>query len=88
MANRIMGHGVSGCFGTSLTPQRVSMTRGLGITPSSTSNNLTPKEPTNHDSPDMGRDRGSLSCPGSGVVQKTTLKKINLCRLRLFFLWV
>jgi len=36
MAPVLMDHGVSGCFGTSLAPHKIPTTRGLGITPSST----------------------------------------------------
>jgi len=43
-------------------------TCGLRITTSPTSDKLTPQETTNQDSPDMGEDGGSLSCPGSSVV--------------------
>ena len=43
-------------------------TCGLQSSTSPTSDNLTPQETTNQDSPDMGRDRAVLSCPGSSVV--------------------
>ena len=68
MTHVIIGHGVSGCFGTKLATRKVEVTRGLGITPGTTSDNLTPPETTNQDSPDMGPDGASLSCPGSSVV--------------------
>ncbi len=32
------------------------------------SDNVIPQEPINEDFPDMGRNRASLSCPGSSVV--------------------
>ncbi len=55
-----------------MPPIRIERTtRGLGITPSTTSDNLTPQETTNQDSPDMGQDRASLSCPGSSVVAES-----------------
>jgi hypothetical protein len=62
-------------MGESLVPPiRVERTtRGLGITPSTTSDNLTPQETTNQDFPDIGRDRASLSCPGSSVVAKSKI---------------
>ena len=47
-------------------PERA--TRGLGISPNPTSDNLNPQETTNQDSADMGPDGGGLSCPGSSVV--------------------
>ncbi len=43
-------------------------TRGLGITPSATSNNLTPQETTSQESGMVGADGAGLSCPGSSVV--------------------
>jgi hypothetical protein len=43
------------------------MTRGLGISDSRTSDNLTPQETPKQDSPDMGFDGARLSCPGSSV---------------------
>jgi hypothetical protein len=74
MAQLIMGHGVSGCFGTSLAPapgilsEARTLTCGLRISDSSTSDNLTPQETKNQDAPDMGEDGAGLSCPGSSVV--------------------
>lgn len=44
------------------------MTRGLGITPSTTSDNLTPQETTTQDTGTVDAAGGSLSCPGSSVV--------------------
>ena len=49
-------------------PMLDGRTRGLGITPRTTSDNLTPQETTNQDSPDKGPDGADLSCPGSSVV--------------------
>ena len=43
-------------------------TRGLGITPSTTSDNLTPQETTNQDTGTVGAEGASLSCPGSTLV--------------------
>ncbi len=43
MAHFTMGHGVSRCFGTRLAP--IALIRGLRITPSTTSGNLTHKKP-------------------------------------------
>jgi len=54
MANLVVGHGVSGCFGTNLAPRKGPTTRGLGISDSPISDNLTPQEPTEPDTPDMG----------------------------------
>ena len=81
MAQLIMGHGVSWCFGTSLAPapgilsEARTLTCGLRISNSPTSDNLSPQETTNqdapdmgHDAPDMGHDGAGLSCPGSSVV--------------------
>jgi hypothetical protein len=74
MAQLIMGHGVSWCFGTSLAPapgilsEARTLTCGLRISDSPTSDNLTPQETTNQDAPDMGADGAGLSCPGSSVV--------------------
>jgi hypothetical protein len=42
-------------------------TCGLQNSDSPTSDNVTPQETTNQDSPDMGREGASLSCPGSSV---------------------
>lgn len=50
-------------------------TCGLRITPSLTSDNLTPQETTNQGSSDMGPDRANLSCPGSSVVAEVEDKK-------------
>jgi hypothetical protein len=44
------------------------MTRGLGISPNPTLDNLTPQETTTQDAPDMGLEGAGLSCPGSSVV--------------------
>jgi len=68
MGSLIMDHGVSGCFGTSLAPRKVELTRGLGVTPSPTSDNLTPQETIKQDTPEVGADGAGLSCPGSSVV--------------------
>jgi len=46
----------------------MSATRGLGISDSPTSDNLTQQETTNQDAPDMGPDGAGLCCPGSSVV--------------------
>lgn len=43
-------------------------TCGLQNSERPTSDNVTPQETTTQDSPDMGRDRANLSCPGSSVV--------------------
>ena len=43
-------------------------TCGLRITPSTTSDNLTPQETTTEDSANMGPDGADLSCPGGSVV--------------------
>ncbi len=48
-------------------------TCGLQTLPDPPSDNLTPQESTNPDSPDMGRDGTSLSCPGSSVVADDAL---------------
>ena len=45
-----------------------TVTRGLGIASTPTSDNLTPQETTNQDTPDMETDGAGLSCPGSSVV--------------------
>ena len=66
MTHVTMGHGASGCFGTSLAP--IALTCGLRIADSPTSDNLTPQETTNLDVPDLGADGGDLSCPGSSMV--------------------
>lgn len=42
--------------------------RGLGITPSTTSDNLTPQETTTQEGGTIGADGDVLSCPGSSVV--------------------
>jgi hypothetical protein len=47
---------------------RAEGTCGLQICDTSTSDYLTPQETTNHDTPDMGQEGASLSCPGSSVV--------------------
>ena len=44
------------------------MTRGLGITPSTTSDNLTPQETTTQDTGTVGADGAGFSCPGSTLV--------------------
>lgn len=41
---------------------------GLRITPSTTSDNLSPQETTEESSGMVGADEASLSCPGSGEV--------------------
>ena len=52
-----------------MPPTRIERaTRGLGISESPTSDNLTPQETTKQDAPDMGPDGAGLSCPGSNVV--------------------
>ena len=66
MAQIIMDHGVSGCFGTNLAP--IVLTCSLRNSDNPTSDNLTPQETTNHDAPDMGEDGAGLSCPGSSMV--------------------
>ena len=43
-------------------------TRGLGITPDPTSDNLTSQETTTEDTSDVWPDGPGLSCPGSSVV--------------------
>ena len=43
-------------------------TRGLGIVPNPTLDNLNPQESTTQDGFDMGPDGDGLSCPGSSVV--------------------
>jgi hypothetical protein len=43
-------------------------TRGLGIVPNPTLDNLNPQESTTQDGFDMGPDADGLSCPGSSVV--------------------
>jgi hypothetical protein len=68
MAHLIMGHGVSWCFGTSLAPEIIEATCGLRITPSPTSDNLTPQETTNEAASDVGADGAGFFCPGSSVV--------------------
>ena len=74
MAHLIMGHGVSWCFGTSLAPapgilsETRTLTCGLQISDSPTSDNLTPQETTTQAAPDMGPDGAGLSCPGTSVV--------------------
>lgn len=42
----IMDHDVSGCFGTTLAPQEIPSTRGLGISLIATSDDVTPQEIT------------------------------------------
>ena len=44
------------------------MTRGLGIVPDATSDNLTPQETTNQPDIEVGTDGAELSCPGSSAV--------------------
>ena len=74
MAQIIMGHGVSCYFGTRLAPAprtfnaARTLTCGLRISDSPTSDNLTLRETTNQDTPDMGPDGAGLSCPGTSVV--------------------
>ena len=64
MAQLIMGHGVSWCFGTSLAPapgilsEARALTCGLRILDSSISDNLTPQETTIQDATEMGADGG------------------------------
>jgi hypothetical protein len=72
MAKIIIGHAVSGGFGTSLAPAQYEVTRGLGIVPNTTSDNLNPQGTTNHEIGQMGRDGAGLSCPGSSLVAETT----------------
>ncbi len=43
-------------------------TCGLRISPDPHTDNLTPQEATNQDTPEVGTDGGDLSCPGSSVV--------------------
>jgi hypothetical protein len=43
-------------------------TCGLRSSASPTTDNLTPQETTNQDTPDMGPDRAVLPCPGSSMV--------------------
>jgi hypothetical protein len=66
MARPIMGHGVSGCFGTSLAPS--ALTRGLGIVSNPHAAHVNPSETTTQDMADRGLDGDGLSCPGSSVV--------------------
>jgi hypothetical protein len=50
-------------------PTRIERaTRGLGIIPNPTSDNLNPQETTTQDALETGSDGASLSCPGSNVV--------------------
>jgi len=71
MAQIIMGHGVSCFFSTRLAPAprtfnaARTLTCGLRISDTPTSNNLTPEETTRQAAPDMGPDGAGLSCPGS-----------------------
>jgi len=41
---------------------------------SATSDNLTPQETANQDTPDMGADGASLSCPGSAVAGEDEIR--------------
>ena len=50
-------------------------TRGLGISDSPTSDNLTPQETTTQDPPDLGPDGLGFSCPGGSVVATTENEK-------------
>jgi len=45
-----------------------TVTRGLGIVSTPTSDNQTPQEATNEDTRDMGADGAGSSCPGSSEV--------------------
>ncbi len=49
-------------------------TRGLGITPSMTSDNLTPQENTSQEVGETALDGGGLPCPGSSVVAEESGK--------------
>ena len=50
-------------------PTRIERaTRGLGTSPSSLSDNVSPQETTIQPTAQMGADGGDLSCPGSGEV--------------------
>lgn len=46
-------------------------TRDLGITPSTTSGNLTPQETATQEAGTVGADGAGLSCAGSRVVAET-----------------
>ena len=54
-----------------IVDERATLTCGLRISDDPTSDNLTPQETTNQDTPDMGSDGSVLSCPGSKVVANT-----------------
>ena len=58
----------SGCCGTKLAPRKVPATRGLGISESPTSDNLTPQKSTKQDTHEVGPDGTGLACPGRSVV--------------------
>jgi hypothetical protein len=66
-----------GTFGTRLAPASRTLsairtlTRGLGISESPTSDYLTPQEATKQDVRERGADGVDLSCPGSSVVAET-----------------
>jgi hypothetical protein len=54
------------------------VTCGLRISDIPTSDNRTPQETTNQDTPDMGADGARLSCPGSSVVAEGTNGEVLL----------
>jgi hypothetical protein len=53
------------------------MTCGLRITPSPTSDNLTPQETTAQLDREVGADGSELSCPGSSVVAGVTFRRTS-----------
>jgi hypothetical protein len=66
MVHIIMDHRVSRCFGIKLAP--IALTCRSRNSDSPTSDNLSPQETINQDTPDMGLDGAGLSCPGSSEV--------------------
>jgi len=70
-----IGHGVSRRFGTNLAPRKVPATRGLGIVPNPTSDNLSPQETTIQGPADVAADGVRLSGRGSSAVADTSCEK-------------